>query len=106
MLFSCVVWFVAPMLALLDHADLCSYSCESYIPHPPPTCRKHPERVIGIDIKVQEDGLPITGLKLSSRFVPHTSPCSTPNWCARVCVRACACVCVCVCVCVCMRACE
>ena len=72
-LFSCVVWFVAPMLALLDHADLCSYSCESYIPHPPPTCRKHLERVIGIDIKVQENGLPITGLKLSSRFVTSHS---------------------------------
>ena len=69
----CVVWFVALMLALLDHADLCSYSCESYIPHPPPTCRKHLERVIGIDIKVQENGLPITGLKLSSRFVTSHS---------------------------------
>jgi hypothetical protein len=43
-----------------------------YVP-PPPTHRKHPERVVGIDIKVQEDGLPITGLKLSSRFVTSHS---------------------------------
>jgi hypothetical protein len=48
-----------------------------------------PERVVGIDIKVQEDGLPITSLKLSSRFVTSHSALQCPDLvCA--CVRACA----------------
>ena len=77
------------MLALLHHADLCSCSCESNVLHPPPTHRKHPERVIGIDIKVQADGLPISILEqvrdLTLRPVLPLLG-----------VRVCVCVCVCV----------
>jgi hypothetical protein len=48
---SSVASLASTLLCFVYNTDLCSCSCESYIPSPSLTCCKHPT-ICGIDVKV------------------------------------------------------